>query len=87
MRAARRRALHPQRVTARAPTFPGVQKRGPSDEGRGCIGVPGMVALFAFCAFAGTIGGLKGFLIAIAAMAIIYLIGAVVWAGKRRSDT
>ncbi len=50
--------------------------------------MPGMVALFAFCAFAGTIGGLKGFLIAIAAMAIIYLvIGAVVWAGKRRSDT
>jgi hypothetical protein len=66
-----------------------VHEQRPSEERRrGCIGVPGMIALLALWAFAGTVGGLKGFLVAVAAILLIYLmIGAVVWMGKRRSDS
>jgi len=47
-----------------------------------------MMALLALWAFAGAVGGSRGFLIGIAAVVLIYLIiGAVVWAGKRRSDS
>ena len=64
-----------------------MQERRPSEERRGCIGVPGMLALFVFWAFAGTVGGLKGFLIAVVAVPLVYLIiGAIVWMGKRRPD-
>jgi hypothetical protein len=46
-----------------------------------------MIALLALWAFAGTVGGLKGFLVALAAIGLIYLvIGAVAWASKRRPD-
>jgi len=70
---------------ARARRVPRVQERRPSEERRGCIGVPGMIALLAFWAFAVTVGGLRGLLVGIVAIALIYLIiGAVVWAGKRR---
>jgi len=49
--------------------------------------VPGMLALFVFWAFAGALGGLKGFLIAVVAVPLVYLIiGAIVWMGKRRPD-
>jgi len=65
-----------------------MQERPPSEkERRGCIGVPGMLALFVFWAFAGALGGLKGFLIAVVAVPLVYLIiGAIVWMGKRRPD-
>ena len=49
--------------------------------------MPGMLALFVVWAFAGTVGGLKGFLIAVVAVPLVYLIiGAIVWMGKRRPD-
>jgi hypothetical protein len=64
-----------------------VQERRPSEERRGCIGVPGMLALAVFWAFAGALGGLKGFLIAVVAVPLVYLvIGAIVWMGNRRPD-
>jgi hypothetical protein len=44
-----------------------------------------MIALLVVWAFAVTVGGLKGIVIAILAVGLLYLIiGAVVWAGKRR---
>ena len=44
-----------------------------------------MLALFVFWAVAGALGGLKGFLIAVVAVPLVYLIiGAIVWMGKRR---
>jgi hypothetical protein len=47
-----------------------------------------MMALLAIWAFAGVVGGLKGLLVGIAAILLIYLIiGAVVWMGERRSDS
>jgi hypothetical protein len=66
-----------------------MEERRPSEERRGgCIGVPGLIAVLVFWAFAGTVGGLKGFLIAVAVIPLMYLvIGAVVWMGKRRSDS
>lgn len=57
----------------------------PREDGPGCIGLPGMMAVLVVWAFAGTVGGLKGVLIAIAAVVLLYLtIGAVLWMGKRR---
>lgn len=62
----------------------GVPER-PPQQGGGCIGLPGMIALLVVWAFAVTVGGLKGIVIAILAVGLLYLIiGAVVWAGKRR---
>jgi len=47
-----------------------------------------MIALLAFWAFAGTVGGLKGLLVGVAAILLIYLIiGAVVRAGTRRPES
>jgi hypothetical protein len=47
-----------------------------------------MVALLAVWAFAGTVGGLKGLLVAVIAIVLVYVvIGAVVRAGKRRPDS
>jgi hypothetical protein len=47
-----------------------------------------MIALLAVWAFAVALGGLRGLLTAIVAVVFIYLIiGAVVWVGKRRSDS
>jgi hypothetical protein len=61
-----------------------VPKR-PPEEGPGCIGLPGMIALLVLWAFAGAVGGLRGWVVAIVAVVLLYLIiGAVVWAGKRR---
>jgi hypothetical protein len=44
-----------------------------------------MLALFVFWAFAGTVAGLNGFLIAVVAVPLVYLIiGAIMWMAKRR---
>lgn len=52
----------------------------------GCIGVPGMIALLAFIAFARELGWL-GVLVGAFAVLLVYLvIGAIVWLGKRRPD-
>jgi hypothetical protein len=52
----------------------------------GCIGVPGMIALLAFVAFARELGWL-GVVVGTAAVLLVYLvIGALVWMGKRRPD-
>jgi hypothetical protein len=64
--------------------FGHVQEERAPEERRGCIGVPGMIALLAVWAFAGTVGGLRGVIVAVIAVALIYLIiGAVVSKGKR----
>jgi len=64
--------------------FGRVQGQRPDEERRGCIGVPGMIALLAVWAFAGTVGGLRGVLVAIIAVVLIYLIvGAIVSRGRR----
>ena len=87
-RASQAAALPPNCGRARARKVRRVEERRPSEGRRGCIGLPGMMALLALWAFAGAVGGSRGFLIGIAAVVLIYLIiGAVVWAGKRRSDS
>jgi hypothetical protein len=47
-----------------------------------------MIALLAVWAFAGTVGGLRGLIVAIVAVVLVYLvIGAVVTTTKRRRDS
>lgn len=59
-------------------------EREPS--GPGCIGLPGMIALLAFFAFALTIPG-KGFLIGAGAVLAIYLIiGFALTQVKKRDE-
>ena len=56
----------------------------PPEDGPGCIGLPGMMALLVLAA-AIQVGGLRGALFAVVAVVLLYLIiGALVWFGKRR---
>jgi hypothetical protein len=42
--------------------------------GLGCLGLPGMLAIFAFVAFAGAVRGVTGLLVGAAAVLIVFLV-------------
>jgi hypothetical protein len=64
-----------------------VQERPPQErppQGLGCIGLPSMLAVFAFLAFATSLGG-RGIVIAAVAVVVIYLvIGLAMTIAKKR---
>ena len=83
----RRSGSGPARIGARqrrALTWARPVPERPLEDGPGCVGLTGMMAVLVVWAFAGTVGGLTGIVIAVAAVGLLYLtIGAVLWMGRR----